>query len=276
MTLSRQPTSRAKSGASGNGWARQRLLNACIDDLTMDELMSRLDAGMLFTLNPNHLYHLQRDPDFCQAYLQAEFVTCDSSYLFWALRLMGRGVRSRLSGSDIVPTFCDHHANNPATRIFLLGARPGIAQRAMERINARVGREICVGAHGPSMNFVNDEAEIQSVLAAIQACQATVLIVGLGAPKQEIWINRYRHRLPRVKVFMGVGATIDYEAGSVARAPLWMRRIGFEWLYRVVTEPRRYLRRYVRDAVFVWLVFLDAIGLYKRPSFPPPERASKL
>ncbi|HEX2542207.1 MAG TPA: WecB/TagA/CpsF family glycosyltransferase [Caldimonas sp.] len=254
---------------------RQPLLNAWIDDLTMDELMGRLERGALFTLNPNHLYYLQRDRHFEAAYSRAEFVTCDSGYLFWALRLMGRRIRARLAGSDIVPAFCRHHCDDPAVRIFLLGAASGVAQRALERINARTGRDICVGAHGPSMNFVNDEAEIQTVLHMIEGSGATVLIVGLGAPKQEIWIDRYRGALPQVRIFMGVGATIDYEAGVVARAPLWMRRMGLEWLYRVVTDPRRYLLRYARDAGFLWLVLLDALGLYKGPSFSNGSRTSK-
>jgi exopolysaccharide biosynthesis WecB/TagA/CpsF family protein len=268
MSVPRPPMTAAANTPARQPWARQPLLNAWVDDLTMGELMSRLEQGMVFTLNPNHLYHLQRNADFAAAYARAEFVTCDSSYLFWALRLMGRRIRARLSGSDLVPTYCQHHRDDPDVKVFLLGAAPGVAQRALERINARAGRAVCVGAHGPSMNFVNDEAEIQAVVEMIDATGATALVVGLGAPKQEIWIDRYRSALPRVKVFMGVGATIDYEAGAVVRAPFWMRRVGLEWLYRVVTEPRRYLRRYARDAIFVWLVFLDGLGLYKGPTFP--------
>lgn len=96
---------------------------------------------------------------------------------------------------------------------------------------------------------------------------ATCLVVGLGAPKQEIWIDRHRARMPGVKVLMGVGATIDYEAEAVKRAPAWMREHGLEWVYRVITEPRRYLRRYIRNTEFLWLALLDAMHLYKVPTF---------
>jgi len=150
-------------------------------------------------------------------------------------------------------------------KVFLLGAGPGIAQTARERINARCGREVVIGAHSPSMTFVSDEAEIAAVIQQINASGANALIVGLGAPKQEIWMVKYRHQMPGVKVFMGVGATIDYEAGAVARAPRWMTRIGLEWVYRITTEPRRYWRRYLRDMEFFWLVLLDGIGMYKSP-----------
>ncbi len=182
-----------------------------------------------------------------------------------ALRAQGRAVVNRLPGSDIVPAFCARQAGDADTRIFLLGARPGVAQTAREAMNARAGRELVVGAHGPSMNFVNDATEIDAVLQMIEASGANVLLVGLGAPKQEIWISSVRHRLPQVRVMMGVGATIDYEAGEVKRAPVWLRRLGLEWTYRVVTEPRRYLMRYVRNTKFVWWMLMDRLGRYRDP-----------
>jgi exopolysaccharide biosynthesis WecB/TagA/CpsF family protein len=213
----------------------------------MVELMQRLDAGMVFTLNPDHLYHLQRNPAFFSAYRKADFITSDSKYVYWSLGWIGRRIREKVSGSDIVPTFCHYHRDNPDVKVFLLGAAPGIAQKARERINRREGSQVVVGAHGPSMNFVKDPAEIADVIQMINDSGATVLIVGLGAPKQEIWMDRYRSAMPKVKVFMGVGATIDYEADAVVRAPRWMTRNGLEWVYRITTEPKRYWRRYLRD-----------------------------
>ena len=104
----------------------------------------------------------------------------------------------------------------------------------------------------------------------INVSEATCLIVGLGAPKQEIWIDRHRSRMPAVKVYMGVGATIDYEAEAVRRAPAWMTRNGLEWVYRMATEPRRYWRRYTRTLDFFWLVLLDRFGLYRPPAVTSP------
>ena len=192
-------------------WPRSRLLNIWVDNLTMSELMQRLDSGMVFTLNPDHCYHLQRNPEFYAAYRKADFITSDSKYVYWSLGWIGRRIQEKVSGSDIVPTFCRHHAANPAVKVFLLGAAPGIAQKALERINARAARPIAVGAIGPSMNFVNDPQEIADVIQKINASGATVLIVGLGAPKQEIWIDRYRSAMPGVKIFMGVYQREGYE-----------------------------------------------------------------
>jgi len=115
------------------------------------------------------------------------------------------------------------------------------------------------------MSFVNDEEEIAEVIDIVNASNANVLIVGLGAPKQEIWIAKHRHLMPNVRIFMGVGATIDYEADAVKRAPRWMTRNGLEWMYRITTEPRRYWRRYLRDLWYVWWLALDAFGLYRSP-----------
>jgi N-acetylglucosaminyldiphosphoundecaprenol N-acetyl-beta-D-mannosaminyltransferase len=241
------------------------MLNVWVDNLSMQELMTNLHEGIVFTLNPDHLYHLQRNAAFYDAYRQADFITSDSKYVYWALGWIGRRIKEKVSGSDIVPTFCHHHRDDPAVKVFLLGAAPGVAQKARERINLREGREIVVGAHGPSMNFVNNEDEINDVLRIINESGATVLIVGLGAPKQEIWITRYRQAMPGVKIFMGVGATIDYEADAVNRAPRWMTRNGLEWVYRLTTEPGRYWRRYFRDIEFFWLVLLDGLGMYRGP-----------
>jgi len=248
-------------------WPRQPLLNVWADDMSMDDLLNRLGTtgGVVFTVNPDHLYHLQYNADFVRAYRAADIITVDSHYVRLALRAQGRTVANRLPGSDIVPAFCARQAADPDTRIFLLGARPGVAQRAREAMNRKAGRELVVGAHGPSMNFVNDATEVDAVLKMIEASGANVLLVGLGAPKQEIWISSVRHRLPQVRVMMGIGATIDYEAGEVRRAPVVLRRLGLEWTYRVWTEPGRYLMRYVRSSKFLWWMLMDRLGLYKDP-----------
>ena len=256
-------------------WPRSRMLNVWVDNLSMKQLMERLDEGVVFTLNPDHLYHLQRHRAFYDAYRQADFITSDSKYVYWGLGWIGRRIQEKVSGSDIVPAYCAHHRDNPGVRVFLLGAAPGIAQKALESINARCGREVVIGAHSPSMKFVNDEHEIAAVIQRINDSGATCLIIGLGAPKQEIWITRYRHAMPKVKVYMGVGATIDYEAGAVKRAPRWMTRIGLEWLYRITTEPLRYWRRYLRDMEYFWLLLLDGLGKYRSPMQPGADPSTR-
>ena len=264
------PPNRQPRSAGDRRWHRSRILNAWVDSLTVQEIVEELDQGILFTLNPDHLYWLQRNAEFAAAYRKATLVSSDSKYVYWGLGFLGRAIKQKSSGSDIVPAYWRHHSRNPDVKIYLLGAKPGIAKMAQERINRLAGREIVVGAHGPSYNFVNDQQETADAIETINASGATCLIVGLGAPKQEIWIDRHRSRMPNVKVYMGVGATIDYEAEAVRRAPAWMTRNGLEWVYRMTTEPRRYWRRYTRTIEFFWLVLLDRFGLYRPPSFTSP------
>ena len=249
-------------------WPRRPLLNIWADDVPLPELLPHLLAhgGLVYTTNPDHLYHLQRNPAFLAAYREADLITVDSHYVQMAMNWQGRPIAHRVTGSDLTPALFEHAARTGADlRVFLLGAKPGVAQRALERINARHGRTLVVGAHGPSMRFVEDEAEIAQVLAAIRASGANALLVGLGAPKQEIWLARWRHALPGVKLLMGVGATLDYEAGEVVRAPRWVQRIKLEWLHRILTDPRRYLMRYLRNAEFVGLMWQDKRGRYRDP-----------
>ena len=252
-------------------WARSRMLNVWIDNLNMRELLEQLDAGIVWTLNPDHLYHLQRNPEFYDAYQQADYITSDSKYVYWSTHWLGRPIKEKVSGSDLVPAFCRYHSRNPDIRVFLLGAKPGVAHKAQQRINEREGREVVIGAHGPSMNFVKDEVETKQVIEMINQSGATVLIVGLGAPKQEIWITRHRQKMPKVKIYMGVGAVIDYEADVVKRAPGWMTRNGLEWVYRITTEPKRYWRRYLRDMEFFWLILKDRMGRYAPPNLSASE-----
>jgi N-acetylglucosaminyldiphosphoundecaprenol N-acetyl-beta-D-mannosaminyltransferase len=246
-------------------WPRSRILNVWVDSLSMLELIAKLDRGIVFTLNPDHLYHLQRNKAFYDAYRQADFITSDSKYVYWALGWIGRRIKEKVSGSDIVPTFCWENRNDPEVKVFLLGAAEGIAETARHRINSRCGRNVVVGAFSPSMQFVSDRNEIDNVIGIINRSDANALIVGLGAPKQEIWITEYKDSMPGIRIFMGVGAAIDYEAGMVKRAPRWMTKRGLEWVYRITTEPKRYWRRYLRDIEFFLLIWVDKFGLYKSP-----------
>ena len=123
-----------------------------------------------------------------------------------------------------------------------------------------------IAAHSPSIGFENKEDECEEIVELINTSGATVLAIGVGSPKQEMWIAKYKKQLKNIKIFLAVGATIDFEAGNVERSPRWMSEIGFEWLYRLLKEPRRLWKRYLLDAVpFVLLIFKQRLLLYKNP-----------
>lgn len=246
-------------------WPRSRVLNVWVDNLSMKQMLDQLEEGFICTLNPDQVYWLHHDRAYYEAYRQADYVTSDSKYVYWGTKFIGRPIQEKVSGSDLFPRYCHHHRDNPAVKVFLLGAAPGVAQKARENINARCGREVVVGAHSPPMGFGQNEDDTARVVQIVNDSGATMLVMGINAPRQEIWLARNRHRMPGVKILIGVGAAIDYEAGVVKRAPRWMTQNGLEWVYRITTQPKRYWRRYWRDMEYFWLMLKDRFGRYRSP-----------
>ena len=243
------------------------ILNVQVDNVSLNELLEHLDQGVVYTPNVDHLIKLQNDREFQEAYQAAHFRVCDSKVLYYVSRFLGAPLREKISGSDLFPAFYEYHRHNLDIRIFLLGAREGVARTAQQRINAKIGRDIIVDAHSPSFGFEKNEAECDAIIDLINESGATVLAVGVGAPKQEKWIHKYKDRLPNVRIFLAIGATIDFEAGSLSRAPQWMSAAGLEWLYRLAMEPHRLWRRYLlEDPLFFWLVLKQKLNLYIAPN----------
>ncbi|WP_448573986.1 WecB/TagA/CpsF family glycosyltransferase [Trichothermofontia sp.] len=243
-----------------------KILNVELDNLSQAEMLAQLQEGVVFTPNVDHLMRLQWDRAFFNVYQDATFKVCDSKIMLYAAAFLGTPLKEKLSGSDFFPAFYTYHRDNPAIRIFLLGAAPGVAQQAQANINVKVGREIIVGAHSPSFGFEKNEAECDFLIDLVNQSGATVLAVGVGAPKQEIFIHTYRHRMPQIKIFLAIGATIDFEAGNVKRSPKWMSEIGLEWLYRLLAEPKRLWKRYLVDnPPFLWLILKQKFNAYRDP-----------
>ena len=243
-----------------------KVLNVCINNLSRDELLKELKSGVVFTPNVNHIVELQKNQDFFNAYSIADYKLCDSQVLMYASRFLGTPIKQKNSGSDFFPAFYNYHRNNDKVKIFLLGADVGVASKAQARINKKVGRNIIVGSYSPSFGFEKDEKECRMIIEIIKKSEATVLAVGVGAPKQEQWIYNYKDKLPSIKVFLAIGATIDFEAGNIKRAPKVVSDLGFEWLYRLLSEPKRLWKRYLVEALpFFWLILQQKLNLYKKP-----------
>lgn len=247
--------------------ARLNFLNVSIDNLTTSELLAQIkQGGAVYTPNVSHLLRLQWDQDFYEIYQQAEYSICDSQILWIASRLLGTPICEKISGSDLFPAFYQHFRNDEDVTVFLLGAAEGVGEQAQRQINAQVQRHMVVDTYSPPYGFETDMEESEQIIERINRSGATTLAVGLGAPKQEKWIHANRHRLTQVKVFLAIGATIDFEAGHVQRAPRWMSQMGLEWLHRTLMEPGRLGKRYFNDVLpFVWLMLSELLGLYQDP-----------
>jgi N-acetylglucosaminyldiphosphoundecaprenol N-acetyl-beta-D-mannosaminyltransferase len=237
-----------------------------LDAVTMGEAVERIvgwiDDGQRncrFVVTPNvdHAVIYQGHASLRQAYEHASLVLADGFPIVLAARLLGRHVPQRVAGSDLVPALFDAAAKRGGLSVFLLGAAPGVAQRAAEKMAARWPAVRVVGTYSPPLGFERDDRQNEMILEQIAAARPDVLIVGLGAPKQELWVDAHRDRIDAATALC-VGATIDFLSEEKRRAPRWMRRCGLEWAHRVASEPRRLLRRYVRDAcVFPRLVWRE-------------------
>ena len=243
-----------------------KILNADVLDITQAQLLEQLKKGVLVTPNLDHLVKLQKDREFYEVYQQADWVVCDSRILYFLSKLLKKSFPEAIPGSSFFTAYYEYHKDDPDCRIFLLGASEGIAKKAMERINERMGRKIVVGAHSPSFGFEKKEDECEELTRIVNASGANVVLVGVGAPKQEKWIMKWKDRMPGVDVWMALGATIDFEAGTLKRAPKFYRKIGMEWFYRFIKEPKRLFERYfVDDMKFFWQFTKQLFGCYHDP-----------
>ena len=243
-----------------------RILNIDVLNITRQQLLENLHEGVLITPNLDHLIKLQKDRDFYDCYKKAEWVVCDSNILRLFSKFLKKPFVEAIPGSSFFTSYYMYHKDDADCKIFLLGAKEGVAAKAMERINDKIGRQIVVGAYSPSFGFEKNEEECKEIVNIINKSGANVVLVGVGAPKQEKWIMKWKQLMPGVKVWMALGATIDFEAGNVKRAPKIYQKLAMEWLYRFTREPKRLFHRYfVDDMKFFWYFGKQLLGIYIDP-----------
>ncbi len=237
---------------------RVRLFGAEIDLLSMSDAVVLIDSWLTqapkicrFVVTPNvdHIVKFQTDIGLQAAYQHASLIVTDGKPVVWAANLLGVNIPGTVPGSDLVPAIFEHaQNNNKQLTVFLLGAMPGVADRAKEVIHTTWPMVKVVGTLSPDFGFDKKPAVSKAICDTINASGADLLVLGLGAPKQELWITQYANEIS-VKVALCVGATIDFIAGEKSRAPIWMQKIGLEWLHRMLSEPRRLAKRYATDAI---------------------------
>ncbi|QDU56451.1 WecB/TagA/CpsF family glycosyltransferase [Aeoliella mucimassa] len=222
------------------------------------ESPTSINCRYVVTPNVDHAVLLSHHEGLQNAYKSAAMVLADGAPIVAASRLLGRPLPERVAGSDLVPSvLAAAAAGSQPLRVFLLGAGPGVAERAAEAIHQKYNNVQVVGTHCPPLGFEHNSAANQAALDAVSAQPVDLLVVGLGAPKQELWVAKHYQQL-NAKVALCAGATIDFLAGEKQRSPVWMRRTGLEWVHRLASEPRRLATRYLRDAiVFPQLVWRE-------------------
>lgn len=219
------------------------VLGVAFDALTLTEAEERADAllrarkgGYIVTANPEIVLHSRDDAAYAAAVNGADLVLADGVGDLYAARILGTPLPERVAGSDLTPRLLSRLAERGGS-VFLYGARPGVAERAGEAL-----RSACPGLRiaGTENGYISDET---ALFTALDKEQPDLLLLGLGVPRQELWMARNRQRTNAVMI--GVGGLLDVFAGDIPRAPESWQRLGLEWLYRLLREPRR-IKRMIR------------------------------
>lgn len=240
---------------------RIAILGVGVDDITEDEAIARIGeliaAGgphQLATVNPEFVMEARRNPSFRAVLDRADIATPDGFGLLLVARLRGTPFRGRVTGVELVRRIAAAGAAR-GWSLFLLGAAPGIAERAADALRAGHPALRIAGCYAGSPR-AEDEPEIR---ARVAAARPDVLLVAYGHPAQDLWIARNQPLL-RVPVAIGVGGVFDYLSGATPRAPAWLRRIGLEWLYRLARQPWRWRRILVAVPLFLWAAWREPRG----------------
>lgn len=240
----RPPSPRVRIGEL---WVDAVRFDEALEDIR--ELVLARDGGAVFTPNVDHVVMAERNEGFRAAHSRADLVLADGMPLLWYGRLAGTPFPEKVSGSDLIWPLAALAADE-GWRVYLLGGAPGTGWGAAQRMSAALGMR--VAGVDESLVRVDDEGPaMQEVIERIRAAAPDLLLVAFGAPKQELWIDRWRDAIAPA-VAIGVGGSFDFVTGRVRRSPRWMSRMGLEWLYRLAHEPRRLWRRYlVQDPAFL-------------------------
>ena len=241
--------------------SRIKFLNTQVDNLTMTEAINEIDKlvqkrvpSYVVTPNVDHIVKLEKDEEFKNVYKNADLILTDGMPLIWISKLKGNPIKEKVSGSDLFPKVCKL-ASDKGYSIFLLGAAEGVADKAAEKLKNKYKGLNIAGTYSPSYGFEKKNDEIEKIVKIINECKPDILAVGLGAPKQEKFLYKYKDKL-NVPISLAIGASIDFEAGNIERAPRWMQKSGLEWFYRLCKEPKRMFRRYIVEDFKILSIYL--------------------
>ncbi len=255
------------------GDARRTLFGVAVDNLTMAEAMAAIERliklnrpSLVVTPNAQHIVLLQEAGDFRSAYRAADLVLADSIPLVWVSHLLRVPLKERVAGADVMPAL-SRLAAQKGHRVFLLGAAPGVAEKAAETLAARHPDLIVAGTYCPPWGFDTDPGATAAAVRTVRAAAPDLLFVALGTPKGEVWAWRNQADL-NVPVTVCVGAAFDFIAGVQKRAPRWVQEAGFEWAFRLAHDPRRLWKRYlIGNTRFLILALRTVLGLDRGRGF---------
>ena len=225
-------------------------MNTYVDNVTEEEAIRHIEEcikdrkiGFVVTPNVDQIVMMEKNLYFREICDNAELSVVDGHPLLWIAKWYKRPIKEKICGSDLMPHLC-RIAAEKGYKIFLLGAAEGIAAKAADILKEQNPGLIIAGTYSPPFGFEKDQAELDKINRILKESEADMLFVGMGAPKQSVFIyeNMDKYQIP---MSFCVGATIDFIAGEQTRAPRWMTDHGLEWLYRLFKEPKRMFKRYI-------------------------------
>lgn len=233
---------------------KQKLLNTYVNNLSMDETISTIERmikaekkSYVVAINVDVVMKIEQDAYLKKIVDQADMVLVDGKPLIWIAKWHKQPVKEKISGSDLVPLLCKKAAEK-GYRLFILGGKEGIADQAKQRLEKQYPQIQIVGTYAPPFGFEKNKSELEHINSMISEVKPDLLITCFGCPKQEKFIYENIKNY-EAKVSICAGATVDFLAGNVKRAPRWMSNHGLEWLYRFFQEPKRLFKRYFIDDV---------------------------
>ncbi len=229
---------------------RMRFMNTYVDNVTEEEAIRHIEEcvknrtiGFVVTPNVDQIVMMEKNLYFREICDNAELSVVDGHPLLWIAKWYKRPIKEKICGSDLMPHLCKIAAEK-GYKVFLLGAAEGIAAKAADiLVDQNPGLKIA-GTYSPPFGFEKDELELDKINRILKESNADLLFVGMGAPKQSVFIYENMHKY-QIPMSFCVGATIDFIAGEQKRAPRWMTDHGMEWLYRLFKEPKRMFKRYI-------------------------------
>ena len=235
---------------------KQPLLNTYVNNVDMDETLSFIDKMILsgeksyvVAINVDVVMKIEADQYLKKITDNADMVLVDGKPLVWISKWHKHPVKAKISGSDLVPLLCER-ARDKGYSVFIIGGKDGIADQAKANLEKNLPGINIVGIYAPPFGFEKDKNELEKINTMISDAHPDLLIACFGCPKQEKWIYENYQKYD-AKVSVCAGATVDFLAGNVNRAPRWMSEHGLEWFYRFTQEPKRMFKRYFVDDIKV-------------------------
>lgn len=231
---------------------KQPFLNTFVNNVTMDETIEQIEMliqsrkkSYIVAINTDVVIKIEQDPYLKKIADEADMVLVDGKPLIWISKWYKRPIKEKISGSDLVPTLMKVAADKGYT-VFIIGGKEGVANKAKQNLIREYPKIRIAGTYAPPFGFETDQEELDKINAMITAARPDLLIACFGCPKQEKWIyENYRNYDAVVSIC--AGATVDFLAGTMPRAPRWMSEHGLEWFYRFTKEPKRLFKRYFVD-----------------------------